>query len=327
MYPPQGPIWPYLAYTIVIPVLWLLALFSISRVRTATGGAYEWLGVGRVPVTAGFVFGFWMLFGVWVAHLPKEAQRRFFVGTFTTDRYGPPREVSVAAMNDAANSSDLVTSGPIVDTTPPINPLAVIQEQNNELKTQLADTQTQLADALKRIATLEGANRRNETAPVAPPKVAQPPIQPADPVPQRAKAFSLVLDLEADPSCAAWGAKAELLSNSEKQFLNDAIPRFKGEAKGFGERIIAVDQGNIDPAVTAISGWRNRLGNSIDNVFGPLAELDYRNAAPSDAIVESLPLEVRKALAGRTIGTLANLAGALSCLEAIESNLAKRQQP
>jgi hypothetical protein len=240
------------------------------------------------------------------------------------------------AKTEPVNAPNASTNGTPVDTTPLVNPFSVIQGENRVLVEQNREMQLQLAEALKRIAVLEGASRRG--AAVRAPGVAQP-ATPTPPSPPAAQAslppkplppVTLNLSASTGTACSQLGAGSGPLSGNEAALLG----KFSERHERFEElmrRLVAAAQGIIENpesqnnAVGFLNNWCSQLEADIEAAFGQLAQLDFRNTKPSDALLTG---ELAKVTFSENAQTTIRRATAYkSCLQAIETNLKARPRP
>jgi hypothetical protein len=106
--------------------------------------------------------------------------------------------------------------------------------------------------------------------------------------------------------------------------LPKGIPRLYDEIAGLVGRMAQADKDKIEVLTGAIEDWRIRVGNRLDVAYGPLAQVDAVSAKPTDALLIAIPVDRRAALNEAAISALRQAGGMLSCLRAIELNLAKR---
>ena len=153
IFPPQGPIWPYIAYTIVAPLICAVPFLFLRSVRESLSAAYDRLGSARVPATSLAVFVFALLGWLWFRHLPTEAQRMVIRGFFPAFVESQAPTTAPSSPNDAAAPGPLVfvpENQPAAPgaTPPPLSPQQA--EELRALRRQVAELERKLAEAERR---------------------------------------------------------------------------------------------------------------------------------------------------------------------------------
>jgi hypothetical protein len=155
IYPPQGPQYPYLAYTLAIPSIALGTALALRPVRKAISAAYDWLGGARAIVTSCALAVLAALALLWYQYLPGPAQIVIAQTVF-------PAFV-VQALPAPSTPPPQTPIGPVVfDTPTPPVPTSAPDQIPPAVAAQLRQRDQQIADLMARLEAAESAKAAAE---------------------------------------------------------------------------------------------------------------------------------------------------------------------
>lgn len=304
IWPPNGPAWPYLLYSLAA-VLWLALLMSMGR--SLVSERFEQLGTGARRVIGGLIA--FVAVGVlvlWVAFLPDESYvlvARGFLALPSVD--AKPTEAQVPPQPSSREPDIFMSSPePVAAPEPPraatsaVRTVAPVDPETERLRRQVAELESKLAEATRAAAPRPDSVPAPEASSTStPPPAASAPetTSPKVDVPQPARQIPQIPPVvpTADPLVTL---SAYLV-------------------QGQNLRALYVRERGADEVEAQVNGWYRASLAYVNQVMGVDYAARYRSYRPSGMAIHAFPV-AKMGMVDAIDGRLQNLVTFLTELRA-----------